>query len=62
VARKRGGNGASAVDVAEVVERALTAANTPTRVLVGRDAKLRAGIECLPDRLRDRVYERVLLR
>ena len=62
VAQKRGGNGASAVDVAKVVERALAAANTPTRVLVGRDAKLRAGIEHLPDRLRDRVYERVLLR
>jgi NAD(P)-dependent dehydrogenase (short-subunit alcohol dehydrogenase family) len=62
VAQKRGGNGASAADVAKVVESALTAANTPTRVLVGRDAKLRAGIEHLPDRLRDRVYERVLLR
>jgi hypothetical protein len=29
---------------------------------VGLDAKLRAGVERLPDRLRDRVYERVLLR
>jgi NAD(P)-dependent dehydrogenase (short-subunit alcohol dehydrogenase family) len=62
VAQRRGDNGASAADVAKVVESALTAANAPTRVLVGRDAKLRAGIEHLPDRLRDRVYERVLLR
>jgi NAD(P)-dependent dehydrogenase (short-subunit alcohol dehydrogenase family) len=62
VAQKRGGNGASAADVAKVVESALTATNAPTRVLVGRDAKLRAGIEHLPDRLRDRVYERILLR
>jgi NAD(P)-dependent dehydrogenase (short-subunit alcohol dehydrogenase family) len=62
VALRRGGNGASAADVAKAVESALTATNAPTRVLVGRDAKLRAGIERLPDRLRDRVYERVLLR
>ncbi|HEY6605987.1 MAG TPA: SDR family oxidoreductase [Gaiellaceae bacterium] len=62
VAQKRGDNGASAADVAKVVESALTAASAPTRVLVGRDAKLRAGIEHLPDRLRDRLYVRVLLR
>jgi NAD(P)-dependent dehydrogenase (short-subunit alcohol dehydrogenase family) len=47
--------------VAEVVERALTASRPKTRYLVGRDAKLRAAFECLPDRWRDRVYERVLL-
>jgi NAD(P)-dependent dehydrogenase (short-subunit alcohol dehydrogenase family) len=47
--------------VAEVVEHALTADRPKTRYLVGRDAKLRAGFERLPDRLRDRVYERVLL-
>ena len=62
VALRRGGNGASAADVAKTVESVLTAENAPTRVLIGRDAKLRAGIERLPDRLRDRVYERVLLR
>jgi NAD(P)-dependent dehydrogenase (short-subunit alcohol dehydrogenase family) len=61
VALSRGAGGASADDVAAAVERALTAAGPPTRMLVGRDARLRAGIELLPDRLRDRVYERVLL-
>jgi NAD(P)-dependent dehydrogenase (short-subunit alcohol dehydrogenase family) len=48
--------------VAEVVEQALTAESPKTRYLVGRDAKLRAAFERLPDRWRDRVYERVLLR
>jgi NAD(P)-dependent dehydrogenase (short-subunit alcohol dehydrogenase family) len=48
--------------VAEVVERALTASRPKTRYLIGRDAKLRAAFERLPDRWRDRVYERVLLR
>jgi NAD(P)-dependent dehydrogenase (short-subunit alcohol dehydrogenase family) len=48
--------------VASAVAHALTADRPKTRYLVGRDAKIRAGIERLPDRLRDRVYERVLLR
>jgi NAD(P)-dependent dehydrogenase (short-subunit alcohol dehydrogenase family) len=48
--------------VAEVVEDALTADRPKTRYLVGRDAKLRALFERLPDRARDRVFERVLLR
>jgi NAD(P)-dependent dehydrogenase (short-subunit alcohol dehydrogenase family) len=48
--------------VAEVVEAALTAERPKTRYLVGRDAKLRALFERLPDRARDRVFERVLLR
>jgi NAD(P)-dependent dehydrogenase (short-subunit alcohol dehydrogenase family) len=54
--------GEPADDVAEVVERALTAKRPKTRYLVGRDARRRARVERLPDRLRDRVYERVLLR
>jgi NAD(P)-dependent dehydrogenase (short-subunit alcohol dehydrogenase family) len=62
VALKRGAKGASAEDVARVVEAALTVERPWTRKLVGLDAKVRAGIERLPDRLRDRVYERVLLR
>jgi NAD(P)-dependent dehydrogenase (short-subunit alcohol dehydrogenase family) len=57
-----GGRGQSPERVAEVVERALTARRPKTRYLVGRDAKIRAGFERLPDRLRDRVYERLLLR
>jgi NAD(P)-dependent dehydrogenase (short-subunit alcohol dehydrogenase family) len=49
-------------EVAKVVERALSAERPKTRYLVGRDARRRAAVERLPDRLRDRVYERVLLR
>jgi NAD(P)-dependent dehydrogenase (short-subunit alcohol dehydrogenase family) len=62
VAQTRGAKGASADDVARVVEEALTMERPRTRKLVGLDAKVRSGVERLPDRLRDRVYERVLLR
>jgi NAD(P)-dependent dehydrogenase (short-subunit alcohol dehydrogenase family) len=48
--------------VAKIVERALTTRRLKTRYRVGRDATRRAWVERLPDRLRDRVYERVLLR
>ena len=56
-----GRRGESPERVAEVVEHALTARGPKTRYVVGRDAKIRAAFERLPDRLRDRVYERVLL-
>ena len=49
-------------EVAIVVERALTAERPKARYVVGRDARRRALVERLPARLRDRVYERVLLR
>jgi NAD(P)-dependent dehydrogenase (short-subunit alcohol dehydrogenase family) len=62
LAMKRGAAGAPADAVAKVVVSALTAARPHTRYLIGRDAKLRAGFERLPDRLRDRIFERVLLR
>jgi NAD(P)-dependent dehydrogenase (short-subunit alcohol dehydrogenase family) len=62
IAMKRGAAGAPAEAVAEVVEKALTAERPRTRYLVGRDAKIRAGFEWLPDKLRDRLYERALLR
>jgi NAD(P)-dependent dehydrogenase (short-subunit alcohol dehydrogenase family) len=62
IALKRGAKGASVDEVARVVEAALTMERPRTRKLVGLDAKLRSGIERLPDRLRDRVFERVLLR
>ena len=62
IAAKRGAQGASADDVARVVEVALDAERPATRTLVGRDAKLRALVERLPDRARDGVYRRVLLR
>jgi NAD(P)-dependent dehydrogenase (short-subunit alcohol dehydrogenase family) len=61
IALARGEAGAPADAVAKVVEEALTAARPPTRRLVGRDARIRAAFELLPDRLRDRVYKRVLL-
>jgi NAD(P)-dependent dehydrogenase (short-subunit alcohol dehydrogenase family) len=48
-------------DVAIVVERALTTERPKARYVVGRDARRRALVERLPTRLRDRVYERVLL-
>jgi NAD(P)-dependent dehydrogenase (short-subunit alcohol dehydrogenase family) len=47
--------------VADAVEHALTAQRPKTRYVVGRDARIRATIERLPDRLRDRVYRRALL-
>ncbi|MGZ4390341.1 MAG: hypothetical protein ACXVZL_13270, partial [Gaiellaceae bacterium] len=62
IAAERGASGADVEAVAAVVERALTAKRAPTRVLVGRDARIRAVIERFPDRLRDRAYERLLLR
>lgn len=49
-------------DVAIVVERALTEERPKARYVVGRDARRRALVERLPARLRDRVYERVLLK
>jgi NAD(P)-dependent dehydrogenase (short-subunit alcohol dehydrogenase family) len=57
-----GRRGEPADEVAKVVERALTARKPRTRYLVGRDARRRARVERLPDRLRDLVYERALLR
>lgn len=60
-ALRRSEGGAPAEAVARVVEEALTSPRPKARYLVGRDARLRAGVERLPDRLRDRVYNRVLL-
>lgn len=62
IAAERGANGAPAEAVAAVVERALTAKRPPARVLVGRDAHIRAAIERFPDRLRDRAFRKLLLR
>jgi NAD(P)-dependent dehydrogenase (short-subunit alcohol dehydrogenase family) len=60
-AAERAARGASTDAVAAAVEHALTAERPKTRYLVGRDAKLRAAIEKLPDRLRDRVIVNALL-
>jgi hypothetical protein len=46
--------------VAKVVEHALTAARPKARYLVGRDAHIRAWIERLPARLRDRILAKAL--
>jgi NAD(P)-dependent dehydrogenase (short-subunit alcohol dehydrogenase family) len=62
IAMARGQAGAPPESVAEAVADALTAARPPTRKLVGRDARIRAGVELLPDRLRDRIYRRALSR
>ena len=61
LAVKRGANGAAPEAVAKVVEEALTAERPKARYLVGRDAHIRANVERLPHRVRDRVYKRMLL-
>ena len=61
VTAARAAKAASADLVADAIEHALTAARPRPRYLVGRDAKIRAAIERLPDRLRDRVLTRALL-
>jgi NAD(P)-dependent dehydrogenase (short-subunit alcohol dehydrogenase family) len=47
-------------EVAKAVEHALTSSKPKARYLVGPDAKRRARVELLPDRLRDRVLTRFL--
>jgi NAD(P)-dependent dehydrogenase (short-subunit alcohol dehydrogenase family) len=59
VALKRG-PGIDPDIVARAVEHALTASRPKARYVVGRDAHLRAWIERLPTRLRDRVLARAL--
>ncbi len=59
VALKRG-PGVDPDVVAQAVEHALTASRPKARYLVGRDAHLRAWIERLPTRLRDRVLAKAL--
>ena len=60
VALKRG-PGIDADVVARTVEHALTASRPKARYLVGRDAHLRAWIERLPTRLRDRLLAKALV-
>jgi NAD(P)-dependent dehydrogenase (short-subunit alcohol dehydrogenase family) len=61
VAAARAAKAAPADRVAQAIEHALTAERPKTRYVVGRDARIRATIERLPDRLRDRVLTRALL-
>jgi hypothetical protein len=61
VAAKRSASAAPAETVVRAVAHALTAGSPKTRYLVGRDAKIRATIERLPDGLRDRILTKALL-
>ena len=60
LAASRAGNAVPADEVAKAVEHALTARKPKTRYLVGPDAKRRARVQKLPDRLRDKVLTRFL--
>jgi NAD(P)-dependent dehydrogenase (short-subunit alcohol dehydrogenase family) len=60
LAASRMTKGVPADEVAKVVEHALTAERPRTRYLVGPDAKRRALVQRLPDRLRDRLLTRFL--
>jgi NAD(P)-dependent dehydrogenase (short-subunit alcohol dehydrogenase family) len=60
LAAARSAKGVPAGEVAKAVEHALTASTPKTRYVVGPDAKRRARVERLPDRLRDRVLQRFL--
>lgn len=60
LAAKRSARGVDAEVVARAVEHALTATPPRTRYLVGPDAKRRARLQRLPDRLRDRLLRRFL--
>jgi hypothetical protein len=59
-AKRSGEHGVPPVEVAKAVEHALTASPPRTRYIVGPDAKRRARVQLLPDRLRDRVLTRFL--
>jgi NAD(P)-dependent dehydrogenase (short-subunit alcohol dehydrogenase family) len=60
LAAARASNAVPALEVAKAVEHALTSAKPKTRYVVGPDAKRRARVERLPDRLRDRLLTRFL--
>jgi NAD(P)-dependent dehydrogenase (short-subunit alcohol dehydrogenase family) len=60
LAAARSAKGVPAERVARAVEHALTSRKPRTRYVVGPDARRRARVERLPDRLRDRVLTRYL--
>jgi len=60
-AKRAAGSAAPPEIVARAIEHALLSEQPQTRYLVGRDAKIRAAIERLPDRTRDRVLVKALL-
>jgi len=59
-AERSSGHGVSTDAVAKAIEHALTAEKPGTRYLIGPDAKRRAAVQWLPDRVRDRVLTRFL--
>ena len=59
-ARRSATRAAPPREVADAVVHALTAKTPRTRYVVGHDAKLRARVQRLPDRVRDRVLTRFL--
>lgn len=61
-AAARAKNAAPVESVVRAVEHALTAPRPRARYLVGRDARIRATIEKLPDRWRDKLIARALLK
>jgi NAD(P)-dependent dehydrogenase (short-subunit alcohol dehydrogenase family) len=60
LAAARSANAAPVTLVAKAVEHALTAPTPKTRYVVGPDAKRRARVQMLPDRLRDRALTRFI--
>ncbi len=60
LAAARSAKAVPAAEVAKAVEHALTSSKPKTRYVVGPDAKRRARVQRLPDRLRDRVLTRFL--
>jgi len=61
VAERRSARAASPELVVRAIEHALTAEKPKARYLVARDAKIRATVERLPVRLRDRILTKALL-
>jgi NAD(P)-dependent dehydrogenase (short-subunit alcohol dehydrogenase family) len=61
-AAARAKNAAPVDLVARAVEHALSSSRPRARYLVGRDARIRALVERLPDRWRDKIVSRALLR
>jgi NAD(P)-dependent dehydrogenase (short-subunit alcohol dehydrogenase family) len=60
LAAARSAKGVPAEEVAKAVEHALTSPKPRARYIVGPDARKRARVQRLPDRLRDRVLTRFL--
>jgi NAD(P)-dependent dehydrogenase (short-subunit alcohol dehydrogenase family) len=60
LAAARSAKGVPAEEVAKAVEHALTSPKPRTRYVVGPDARRRARVQRLPDRLRDRLLTRFL--